>query len=119
MELETPLALSPAIKLGVIFALVLAIAKLAQIYLDTHGIILVSILSGLVNLDAITISLSQLATESITLYTAEKGIILAIIANTAVKGGIAHIVGNRKFKKAVMAYSLSIILAGLLMLVVL
>ena len=101
IELASPFTLKPALKFAGIFALVLAFLKLAQIYLSSHGIYLVSFLSGLAETDAITVSLSQLAGTSLPLETAGRGIIIGVLANVATKAGIALFFGEQKFSRMV------------------
>jgi len=101
IELASPLTLKPALKFAGIFALVLAFLKLAQVYLSSHGVYLVSFLSGLAETDAITISLSQLAGTSLPLETAGRGVIIAVIANVVAKMGIVLFFGEQKFSRIV------------------
>jgi len=53
-------------------------------------------LSGLTDVDAITLSLSQLAHEKISELTAMYGIMIATIVNSMVKLGIVFVIGGRK-----------------------
>ncbi len=115
LEIPSPLSLTPALKFGLLFALILALTRLSDIYLSSKGIYLISFISGFVNLDAITISLSQLAKENITLATAKNGLLLAAITNIAVKGGIAYIFGSKRFKKHILTFTLIMVLSGIIM----
>lgn len=114
IELESPFTLTPALKFGLFFAVILALVKLAQIYLSSQGVYLVSFLSGFADVDAITISLSQLARNSIQETVARNGIILAALTNVAVKGGIAWFFGGRKFAKLVVTFFIVLVIIGLI-----
>ncbi len=116
IELASPFTLKPALKFAGIFALVLAFLKLAQVYLSSHGVYLVSFLSGLAETDAITVSLSQLAGTSLPLETAARGVIIGVIANIATKTGIVLFLGEHRFSRMVAAgFGLLIVVAvGLL-----
>jgi uncharacterized membrane protein (DUF4010 family) len=113
LELSSPFTLKPALKFGAFFAVILALIKIADIYLSSKGIYLVSFISGFADVDAITISLSQLAKKDLVENIARNGIILAALTNTAVKGGIAYFFGSKQFGKIVMGIFFTLILIGL------
>ena len=112
IELRSPFALKPALKFAAIFALVLAFLKLANIYLPSKGIYLVSFFSGLADADAIALSLSQLAGTSIPFDTAKDGILLGVLANTITKGGIAYFLGEKKFRRVIVGFFAILIALG-------
>src|SRR3989344_3015634 len=113
IELSSPLKLRKAIKFGVFFAAILALIKIANTYFDTEAIYVVSFLSGLVNLDAITLSLSQLANNGLMQETAKNGIIIAILTNLALKGGIAYYLGSKEFRETITAFFIFLIVIGI------
>lgn len=83
-----PLELGPAIKFGLLFGVVLFVAAAAQKYFGDVGLYVSSILAGLTDVDAITLSLCQLAGDTIDYSVAARGIIMAVAANTIVKAGM-------------------------------
>ncbi|MCP4717406.1 MAG: MgtC/SapB family protein [Deltaproteobacteria bacterium] len=85
VKTSNPFELWPAILFGLLFGLVLFIAKAAQVYLGTSGIYLSSVVTGLTDVDPIALSLSSLAKDTISTTVAARGITLAALANTAVK----------------------------------
>jgi uncharacterized membrane protein (DUF4010 family) len=114
VELSSPFTLGPALKFGAFFAVILALVKVADVYLSSKGVYLVSFISGFADVDAITVSLSQLSKGSLGLEIARNGIILAALTNVAVKGGIAYIFGDReKFGKIILLFYIVLILLGL------
>lgn len=116
VQLSSPFTLGPALKFGVFFAVILALVKLADAYFASRGVYLVSFISGFADVDAITVSLSQLAKDSIALETARKGIILAALTNIAVKGGIAYWFGGKEFGRIVLGLFAVLIAVGLVVL---
>lgn len=74
---------------------------MATRYLGTKGTYIAAVVSGLADVDAITVSMASLAGESIAYTTAVKSIILASMSNTVVKGGIAGILGTRELGKKI------------------
>ncbi|MBT3814432.1 MgtC/SapB family protein [Candidatus Woesearchaeota archaeon] len=114
VHLSSPFTLGPALKFGVFFAVILALVKVADVYLSSKGVYLVSFISGFADVDAITVSLSQLSKTSLSLDIARNGILLAALTNVGVKGGIAYIFGDRKkFGKIILAFYVVLILLGL------
>ncbi len=85
VKTSNPFELWSALLFGVLFGIVILVAKAAQTYFGTSGIYLSSIITGLTDVDPITLSLSNLAKESLSAKIAARGIALAALANTAVK----------------------------------
>ena len=111
---ESPFALRPALKFGAFFGLVLFMAKLLQGLFGSSGIYIASILSGLADVDAITISMATLnSSGEITTTVAVTGITLAVVSNTIVKGGIAYLFGGKEFAKKVLICMGIILVVGL------
>ena len=99
---SNPFELGPAVKFGLIYAAILLISKAAQTYFGTTGVYVSSIAAGLTDVDAITLSMAQLsgAAGGLNLSTAARAIVLATMANTAVKGGVVLTSGSRTLRKA-------------------
>ncbi len=113
LDLKSPFRLNPAIKFGLFFAFILFISKAAQLYFGSTGIYLTSILSGLADVDAITLSMSKLAANgTIANKVASSAITLAAISNTIVKGGIVYFAGSKELRKNIIISFGSILLIG-------
>lgn len=113
LNLSNPFELGPAIKFGLIFALVLFVTKAAEVYIGEKGLYFTSFLAGLADVDAITLSIADLTKsgQGIALSTGRTAIILAAIANTAAKGVLVFSLGSRSLRKyiwPVMAIMLAI-----------
>ena len=114
IKLKSPFTLKPALKFAGIFALVLALLKFAEIYVSSSkGVYLVSFLSGLADVDAITVSLAQAAGNTISYETARNGIVLGVLTNIVTKGCIAFAFGEKKFSSIVLGIFLLLIAIGL------
>jgi uncharacterized membrane protein (DUF4010 family) len=100
---KNPFELWPAIWFGLLFGCILFIAKAGEVYFGTAGVYVSSILTGLADVDPITLSLSNLAKDSISPTVAARGITLAALSNTAVKMLITFTAG-----RALIKYSLPI-----------
>ncbi len=110
----SPFTLKPALKFAFFFSLVLLSVKLAQIYLGTSGVFAASVLSGLIDVDAITLTMANLAHSELSSNTAVTAITLAVLSNTFVKFVYAFIFGSRDFRKKLSIVFLLIIISGLL-----
>lgn len=119
MEFSNPLDLWAAIKFGLIYAVILLVARSAQLYWGDTGILLSSVLAGLADVDAITLSLTELTqSNEIGLEIAGLAVVLAAMSNTAVKGGIVLMTGHPNLRKAILP-GLFIILAAAIILAIL
>jgi uncharacterized membrane protein (DUF4010 family) len=103
-KFKNPFELGPALTFGLIYAVILLAANTARLYLGNTGIYLSSIVSGLADVDAITLSLAELSqdTRDLDLQTAARGIVLAAVSNTLVKGGIVLGMGSMMLRKVIM-----------------
>jgi uncharacterized membrane protein (DUF4010 family) len=103
-KFKNPFELGPALTFGLIYAVILLAANTARLYLGNTGIYLSSIASGLADVDAITLSLAELSrdTHDLDLHTAARGIVLAAVSNTLVKGGIVLGMGSMVLRKVIM-----------------
>ncbi|MCD6211418.1 MAG: MgtC/SapB family protein [Sulfurovum sp.] len=93
---NNPLELSEALKLGLLFGIIFGSIGIFQSKFGDSGVYVISFLSGLTDVDAITLSLSQLAKVKISELTAMYGIMIATIVNSIVKLGIVFVLGGRK-----------------------
>ncbi len=93
-NLEAPLTLGPALKLGFLFVCVLFLSKISDIYLGESGVYITSIISGLVNVDAIVLAMTTIGPPT---NVAAKAITIAAITNTAIKALYGWILGSKKF----------------------
>lgn len=98
-----PFELRPAFMFGLLYAVVLFGSNIAQQYFGDAGVYLSSILSGLVDVDAITLTMSRLSKAGGTLEmsTAARAIVLAMVSNTIVKGGIVLMTGSASLRKVI------------------
>jgi len=93
---NNPLELSEALKLGLLFGIIFGSIGIFESKFGDSGVYAIAFLSGLTDVDAITLSLSQLATVKISEQTAMYGIMIATVVNSIVKLGIVFALGGRK-----------------------
>ena len=110
-ETRNPLDLATAIKFGLLLALIGFMATLLQSKVGNSGVYLLSLVSGITDVDAITLSLSQLAQKELALEVAARGILLAGLVNSLVKGVLALVIGGRSLgRRVLLPYLVSILL---------
>lgn len=93
--MRNPVELAPALEFGVLLAAIMFMARWFQSIWGSGGIYLLSGFSGLADVDAITLSLARLARHDLAREVAVRGIVLAAIVNTLVKGGLAFVIAGR------------------------
>jgi uncharacterized membrane protein (DUF4010 family) len=109
IEIENPLKLSIALKFGFLLAIILFLSIAMKEWFGEQGIYLLSVISGLMDVDAITLSLSRLAIDDISNDVAVMGIILASVTNTLTKGLIFAFIAG--FKESIQLLGLMILAA--------
>jgi uncharacterized membrane protein (DUF4010 family) len=83
-------------------------------YLGDTGLYISSIISGIADVDAITLSMAELSkTGVIAMPKAALAIILATMSNTAVKGGIALMIGGKALRKPLLFAILMMLAVGI------
>lgn len=114
VAVKDPFRIVPALKFGAFFAFVLLTSKLASTYFGDAGAYAAAIISGLADVDAISLSMATLAKSTLSPEIAATAITLATITNTLVKLSIAYILGNREFGNRIATIFVPMILIGLL-----
>lgn len=110
VPLRNPFSLLGAAKFAALFAAVLVAVELARTHAPASGIYVVSVLAGLTDVDAITLSLAQgVGDGTTTAALAARGIVLAAVANTLVKLGIVVALGDRRMGRLVGAASAAMV----------
>ena len=94
---KNPLQLSEALKFGLLFGVIYGAIAFTENRFGDIGVYVVSLVSGITDVDAITLSLSELAGhEKLGMATAMNGIVIASVVNSLVKLGIVYWIGGAK-----------------------
>jgi uncharacterized membrane protein (DUF4010 family) len=117
-EQENPTQMKSAILFGVMYALVLFALAAAKAYLPGEALYAVAALSGLTDMDAITLSTARMALDD-KLIAAEgwKLIVVAAMANLLFKAGIAGVIGGRRLLMQICLLFLIPLVTGIVLLV--
>ncbi|MBT3389826.1 MAG: MgtC/SapB family protein [Chloroflexi bacterium] len=114
MDFSNPFDLKSAIKFGLLYGLVLLISRAAQMYFGDTGILISSLLSGIADVDAITLSMAELSnTGDVELHIASRAVVIATMSNTVVKGIIALMGGSAVLRKALLPGLLAMTATGI------
>jgi uncharacterized membrane protein (DUF4010 family) len=110
---HNPSQLKSALFFAAMFALVTLAAATANRYWGSQGTLLVAAVSGLTDLDAITLTMGQQAADgTVTPGYASGAIMVAVVANTLFKLGIVCVVGGRALVAHVWWYMAATAAAG-------
>jgi uncharacterized membrane protein (DUF4010 family) len=116
VSFRNPFELRSALQFGVIYIVVLIVSKAAQVYVGKAGVYASAVLAGVADVDAITLSLSELHLEGMPANVTAMGITLAAVTNTVVKIGMAVIVGGWQLGKRVgLVMLIALALGGLIL----
>jgi len=111
---KNPLELNEAIKFAIIFGIIYSLTYLVSNKFGNIGIYTISFLSGITDVDAITLSLSSLAKNHISLMSASIGIAIASFTNSLVKLVIVWIFSSKDLAKEISKFFLTILLVFLI-----
>lgn len=115
-DYQNPFEIMSALKFAVIFAIVIFLVKWVQAAGGGRGgLYLVSALSGLADTDAITVTMTQQltgTTRALTEQLAVRGITIAVIANSILKGIVATVLGDSKMGRQVLLGMILTAIAG-------
>lgn len=104
IQLSNPFSLGPAIKFAIFFVGILYVAKFANIYLGDKGLYLASLVSGLADVDAITLTIAeQTKGGQLNHAVGAIGVTIAVVSNSVVKSCIAIYSGGWRFGALVSA----------------
>ncbi len=113
LVITNPLELGTALKLAAFIAFVLLAAKALLAVMGESGAFLLAALSGIADVDAITITMAQLAGSGVTTEIAAGAILTAVAVNTGVKTMMAASTGGGAIGWRVGAVNGGAALAGL------
>ena len=102
VRLRNPLGLMTAIKFAVIYAVIAFLVKAAPQLGLTQSLLPLSFVSGLTDMDAISLSIAQSRhAEATPLELATRAVVLAAIANTLLKAGMAMALGSPQLRRPI------------------
>lgn len=96
--IANPFSLVAASQFGLVFAVVLLVVRLTEHYAPAQGIYVVAMLAGVADVDAITLSMAELAQQD-KLQLAGHALMLALLSNTLVKTALVVSLASSSLKR--------------------
>ncbi|MCZ0813042.1 MAG: MgtC/SapB family protein [Pseudomonadota bacterium] len=93
-EIENPLELSAALGFGALLTVVLLAVQTLKSWMGSSGVYAAAALSGVTDVDALTISVAKLIGDDMATTDGATAIFIAATVNTVVKAGISFAVGG-------------------------
>ena len=112
LQFKNPVSLSSAFEFALLFAAVLAGSKAASHYLGSAGVYGAALLAGTADMDAIALSMADLAGDQVVMPVAATAVVLAGFTNTIVKGVMALVLGSWGYARIVVTSFAAILAAG-------
>jgi uncharacterized membrane protein (DUF4010 family) len=110
---SNPFELGQAIRFGLLFGVVTFLAKAAQVTLGDAGLYLAGAVAGFTDVDAIALSMAQFAQrDPAAMAPAARTVLIAVLANTFVKGAIATFMGAPALRAVMLPITGVLLAAG-------
>jgi len=93
--LSNPFELVSALKFGLLLSAILVMSIGARELFGDTGLYALAFISGLADVDALTLSTARMSLDNLALDTARNAILIAAFTNTGVKLLLAYLVGGR------------------------
>jgi len=111
VQLRNPVELAQAVKFGLLLAAVLLASQAAQVWLGDRGLYILAAITGVADVDAITISLARMPAGATGPTAAAQAILLAALVNSATKAVLVRALGNQALgRKVAVPMALSILI---------
>jgi uncharacterized membrane protein (DUF4010 family) len=111
--IANPLRLATAVKFALIYTVIAFLVKAATHLQWQNGMLPLSFVSGLTDMDAISLSMAgNQSAGTVTLKLASQAIVLAAVANSLLKAGLAFALGASLLRRHVVVVLFLTALAG-------
>ncbi|ELC3157085.1 MgtC/SapB family protein [Vibrio harveyi] len=107
-----PLALQSALFFGVVLAVIMLLSHALSDLFGNAGVLILSALSGITDVDAISLALGRQSTQTLSVETAALGILIAASVNTVVKMGMVVAIGDKSLWRRVAPVMVGCVLSG-------
>ncbi|MBS1208902.1 MAG: MgtC family [Proteobacteria bacterium] len=114
VPLKNPFSLWSATKFGLLFAVVLLMVEITRRSFSMAGLVYVAVLAGTTDVDAITLSMADMARNVAQLPIAVQAVVAGVLSNTVVKAGLTVVLGSHGLARRVCAATLVMLLVGIL-----
>ncbi|HHG3231044.1 TPA: MgtC/SapB family protein [Vibrio parahaemolyticus] len=116
---SNPLALQSALFFGMMLAVIMLLSHALAEWFGNTGVLILSALSGVTDVDAISLALGRQSIQILSVTTAALGILIAASVNTIVKMSMVVAIGDKKLWLRVAPVMVGCVAVGALMFFVL
>jgi uncharacterized membrane protein (DUF4010 family) len=114
LEFDNPFELAPAVKFGLLFAVIIGGVQLAKMWMGDSGIQIAAFISGLANMDAISVTMARMVDAGQAMMdVGVRAVVIGVVANSLSKSVLALVTGSRRLCFFVVGGFLPMILTGL------
>ncbi len=99
LTLKNPFDLGVVLEFGALLALIMALAKGLAAWAGSKGVFVLAAVSGLVDVDAISLSMARLAPTGLPIASAAFAVLIAVVANSLSKIGLATTAGGMRLAR--------------------
>ena len=114
ITLENPFQLGMALKFGAFLVVIMLLSNLLKVYFGDMGTYFLAAISGLADVDPITLSMSQMSKEGLGVSVAARAILIAVSVNSGIKSIFSWVIGGRALALRVGSTLVGAVVAGLL-----
>jgi uncharacterized membrane protein (DUF4010 family) len=94
VKLRNPIELGSALGYGAVFAVLFILIRAVEAWFGDAGIYFLAAISGVTDVDAVSLSLAQATKGDLPLLVGSTGILIAASVNTVVKAVLATVIGG-------------------------
>lgn len=113
LPLKNPIELSTALIYGALLTVLTVVVRAVELWFGIAGVYALAAISGIADVDAVSISLAQAVNSGLELSVATTGILIAVLMNTAFKVVLAGMIGGRELAQWCAALLLGAIGVGI------
>jgi uncharacterized membrane protein (DUF4010 family) len=118
IELSNPIEIGIALQYALILITLSLLIEAGQQWFGQTGVYLISGLSGLADVDAVSISLARAVNQTMPLSVAKVSIFIAVFMNTVVKVILTRLIGGRELARwCAMIVFATLTISGLIILI--
>ena len=114
ITLENPFQLGMALKFGTFLVVIMLLSNLLKVYFGDMGTYFLAAISGLADVDPITLSMSQMSKEGLGVSVAARAILIAVSVNSGIKSIFSWVIGGRVLALRVGSTLAGAVVAGLM-----
>lgn len=113
LSIQNPLDIAMVLKFGLLLAVITFVSRILAKTTGAWSMYALAAASGIADVDAITLSMAQLASETVANEAAARAILIAVAVNTIAKGVLAWISGGPEVGRTMLVAGLAALGSGL------